>query len=1042
MGIREQMRKGTTTVIILNLLAELDDALCLGITVLTGRPLAGALRAARVFGFDTAWTVDHFLGFFPEQLWDRDFTWLAGPAASPHEYFEYQSLLGYLAARAGKVRLGVGVTEPTRRHPVLLAQAFLTLAHMTKRAPILGIGSGERENIEPYGLDFHRPVSRLDEAFKGHVTLISAPAGYGKTTLVLQWLDQRRMPAAWFAVDETDSDPDRFLSYFVAAVRTVVAGFGSDIVRLLSSPQLPPPEYLADAMVNALAAIDQPLLIVLDDYHRITSKTVHEIMTRMLQYLPDKLHVLLLTRKDPPFPLGLWSTRQWLAELRAADLRFTREETQAFFEKRLQKSFSDQTVDLLDRRTEGWVAALQLVQLSLTTAEDPEALIRHFSDSDRSITDYLMDEVVSRHPPELVDFLAMTAITERFSAPLCDYLLAEHSAAPDALRIINRIEKENLFLVPLDNERLWYRYHHLFQSLLKQHLKEKLSPKRISQFHQRAGKWFAGQGLVEEPLHHFLAAGDVDTAAALLEDNMHSAIDSDLSRRTLARWLAMFPQSAENQHPFLLVAHSHLRMLNWNFSGMAQLLDRAEALLQDPPLFIDPTRRQGLEGDYHALRARHLYWQGDAEGALRHARQALRIVPRKHRYTFSIVIIYYAAAYAMKGQREEGLRLLAKAMSEDCSLDSSNMAAFLTARAAIHYYAGDLPAVEQTAEQMLSVQTAVPVPETWQGYAHHFIGSVAYERNLLDSAAEHFGRVAQMRYRVSTRLYQEALLGLALVAQARGAKIKAREYVESAKVFAVEMNDSYSLQMAGSLQTRLALLSEEDPSVPPEYAPTVDSNKFWLEVPSLTRAEYLARKATPSDCSAARRCAEDGLQKAEQLHNFWQAIQFQAVKVLALRCSGRRDAALELLEETLRKAEPLGFVRSFLDRGSPMAELLKALSEKNPENPYLHRLLDAFAAERPSERHTAVSSGEQRRLRSDPAPDEALPAELSNRELDVLILLQERLTNKEIAQRLFVSPETVKTHISKIYQKLNVNNRRQAVVTARKLNLLPERRRR
>jgi LuxR family maltose regulon positive regulatory protein len=504
----------------------------------------------------------------------------------------------------------------------------------------------------------------------------------------------------------------------------------------------------------------------------------------------------------------------------------------------------------------------------------------------------------------------------------------------------------------------------------------------------------------------------------------------------------MFPKSAENQHPVILVAHSHLKMINWNFSGMAQLLDRAEALLQDPLLFIDPTRRQSLEGDYHALRARHLYWQGDAEGALRHARQALRIVPRKHRYTHSIVIIYNAAACAMIGQREEGLRLLAKTVSEECSTDSRNMAALLTARAAIHYYAGDLRAVEQTAEELLSLQNAVPVPELWQGYAHHFIGSVAYERNFLDSAAEHFGRVVQMRYLVSTRLYQDALFGLALVAQARGAKIKAREYVESAKVFAVEMNDSYSLQMAESLQTRLALLLEEDPSVPPEHGPTIDSNKFWLEVPSLTRAEYLAYKATPSDCSAALQCVEDGLQKAEQHHNTWQAIQFQSVKVLALRCSGSRDAALELLEETLRRAAPLGFVRTFLDRGPLMAELLKALLGKSPENPYLHRLLDAFAAEKPSERHTAVSSGEQRRMHSNPAPDEALLGQLSNRELDVLIQLQERLSNKEIAQRLFISSETVKTHLSNIYQKLNVKNRRQAVDIAIKLDLLPERRRR
>jgi LuxR family maltose regulon positive regulatory protein len=286
-----------------------------------------------------------------------------------------------------------------------------------------------------------RLISRLDEALKGRVTLISAPAGYGKTTLVLQWLDQRRMPAAWFAVDETDSDPDRFLSYVVAAVRTVVPEFGSDIERLLSAPQLPPPVYLADAVVNALAALEQPLLIVLDDYHRFTSKTVHEIMTRVLQYLPQKLHVLLLTRRDPPLPLGLWRSRQWLAELRAADLRFTRQETQAFFEKRLRKRLSDQTVDLLDGRTEGWVVALQLVQLSLSPSEDPGQLVRRFSDRDRSITDYLMDEVLSRQPAEVIDFLAITAILERFCVPLCDYLLPEHKDAPDTRGIISRIEK-------------------------------------------------------------------------------------------------------------------------------------------------------------------------------------------------------------------------------------------------------------------------------------------------------------------------------------------------------------------------------------------------------------------------------------------------------------------------------------------------------------------------------------------------------------------------------------------------------------------------
>jgi LuxR family maltose regulon positive regulatory protein len=299
-----------------------------------------------------------------------------------------------------------------------------------------------------------------------------------------------------------------------------------------------------------------------------------------------------------------------------------------------------------------------------------------------------------------------------------------------------------------------------------------------------------------------------------------------------------------------------------------------------------------------------------------------------------------------------------------------------------------------------------------------------------------------MRYLVSTRLYQDALLGLALVAQARGARVNAREYVDSARVFAVDMNDSYSLQMAGSLQTRLALLSEENPSVPIEHGYTIDSNKFWLEVPSLTRAECLARKATPSDCSVALQCAEDGLQKAEQHHNTWQAIQFQAVKVLALGFSGRRDAALKLLEETLRRAEPLGFVRTFLDRGSPMAEMLKALLGKSPKNLYLHHLLDAFAVERPAERQMSVSSGDEGRKNSPLEPDATIKPPVSEqpshhgltrREIQILPLLDEGLSNKEIAARLYIAPVTVKTHLQNIYKKLNVKNRIEALKKTREI---------
>jgi LuxR family maltose regulon positive regulatory protein len=918
---------------------------------------------------------------------------------------------------------------PGRRFKQIVIQTKLN-------RPVIGANSIERPRL----------IARLDDALKGRVTLISAPAGYGKTTLVLQWLDRGRMPAAWFAVDETDSDPDRFLSYVVAAVRTVVPEFGSDIKRLLSSLQLPPPEHLADALVHELAALEQPLSIVLDDYHRLTSKTVNQIVDRVLQYLPEKLHLVVLTRKDPPLPLRLWSTRQWLSELRAADLRFTREETQAFFEKRLRKSFSDQTVDLLDRRTEGWVAALQMVQLSLTKAEEPEQLVRRYVDSNRSITDYLMDEVVSRQPPKVIEFLAITAILERFCAPLCDYLLPEHRAAPDSRGIISQIEKENLFLVPLDEGRVWYRYHHLFKSLLKQHLKEKLSPERTARFRRRAGKWFAGQGLVEEALHHFLAAGDVDTAATLLEDNMHSTIDNDLSRRTLGRWLDMFPKSAVDRYPTLQVATIYQKMFHWDFISMEPLLEQAETLLRDPDFTIEETRRSRLLGDVDIQRAFFFYWRGDAEATLRHARQSLSVIPKEHCFAHILAIMYTALAQTLSGRRDEALQLLAEALTEDCAEGSRNAGVFLVTRTGISHYAGDWNAVEETANRILSLHETVPVPDYWYAYAFYFLACSAYERNLLDAAAEHFGQIEQMHYAINTRLYQDALMGLALVAWAKGETDRAGEYTIAARSFAMETRDPHSMQIASSFQTRMAILCGNVRDDPAEMAsPEADSSKVWLEIPSLTRAEYQVHRGTMAECAAALRIVEEGLQQAKHHHNTRQVIQFLAVKAVALKCAGRLNEALEVLEETLHMAEPLGFVRTFLDRGSLMAELLKMLLEKSPENLYLQRLLDAFAAERPSERDTTVSSGyncgknapSKPHATTKPTISKQPPHHgLTGREIEILPLLAGGLSNKEIAARLYIAPVTVKTHLQNIYKKLNVSNRIEALKTVREMGII------
>jgi LuxR family transcriptional regulator, maltose regulon positive regulatory protein len=384
----------------------------------------------------------------------------------------------------------------------------------------------------------------------------------------VQWFDQISEHATWVSLDKNDRDPDRFLSYFIPAVRGVFPGFGSETESLLSSPKLPPPEYLADVLISDLASVKKPLVIVLDDFHTIVSEPVQMMLTRVVKYMPDNLHLVISTRVDPPLPLAKWRVRNWIEECGAADLCFSKEEAQAFFEKSLKKPLSAETLDLLQRQTEGWVTGLQLARLSLTDAENPDQYAMRLSGSDRYTVDFFAEEIVSKQPAKIKNFLAVTAVFDRFCPSLCDYVIGSNSGMDNSWKLIAKIERDNLFLVPLDSQRCWYRYHHLFQNLLIQHLNENISAKQKIEIQRRAGKWFAGQGLTEEALQYFLAAGDVNKAAELVELNLDDTLDSDLSRRTLSRWLEMFPKSAEKQHPALLVARVYCKILHWDFDGM------------------------------------------------------------------------------------------------------------------------------------------------------------------------------------------------------------------------------------------------------------------------------------------------------------------------------------------------------------------------------------------------------------------------------------------------------------------------------------------
>ena len=877
-----------------------------------------------------------------------------------------------------------------------------------------------------------RLLERLDGLLEHRVTLVSAPPGFGKTTLAAQWLDRRRPPCAWLSVDPFDSDLEHFIRYLVAAVEGASTHRLPETAALLASRARPPSRHRVEVLASEMARLDSPLVLVLEDFHAAQSEGVQQLVERLIATMPDPLHLLVLTRRDPPWPLGSWRARGWLVELRAHDLRFSVAEARSFFMAGRPVSLSDPTVERLQERAEGWVAALRLMKLSLRDSTDPEERAREYSGREQAVADFLVDEVLAAQPPEVRELLAATAPLPRFCAALCDHVLGKPPSAPAAQELLARLERNNLFLVPLGTDGKWYRYHHLFRDMLLDHLPELSSPAHRRRVARRAGEWFGREGWVEEALQLWVDAGELDAAADLVGENLQAVIDQDLSRHVLRRWLEMFPAGAEHGRVPLLVAHGYLCITTWDLPRLGELLGEADGLLRDEEARSAKNNDGRFRADVAAQGAFLHYWLDDPRQALESASLALRLLgPRGGGLARQLAVLYQAGALRATGRRAEGVRLLERAAAEGQAAEKGRIGTYLMGAAFLHLYAADPDATRSYARRMLAVHETLPIPDFLLGNAYYLLGAAAYERNELEEAAAELGRVARMRYHTSSRLYQDALIGLALVAKARGEAEAVACYAADARAFALEVGDPVSLLVADSFEARLALRAEAGPTA--MSAPTPRDVMFpWLEVPSLTYAEVLLRDSSDEARERALPFIEAALTRAEAHHTVRQAIPFSLLRAEALADRGRMAEALDVLAATVRRARPLGLVRTFLDRGPRVARLLEALAGRRGRGGYLGTLVSAAGA---GEKPPRVPS----RPGEVPASLEEPWGGLSRRETEVLALLAQRLSKKEIAERLGLSPDTVKTYTRTLYRKLGANRRRDAVARALTAELIPPR---
>jgi LuxR family transcriptional regulator, maltose regulon positive regulatory protein len=887
-----------------------------------------------------------------------------------------------------------------------------------------------------------RLIERLNEGLHRRLTLISAPAGFGKTTLLSEWLAGCERPAAWLSLDEGDNDPTRFLAYLVAALHTIAPNIGEGVLGVLQSPQLPPTESILTALLNEITTLPDDFVLVLDDYHVIDARAVDDALAFLIEHLPPKMYLIIATREDPHLPLARLRVRGQLSELRATDLRFTPSEAAGFLNQAMGLNLSAEDVAALETRTEGWIAGLQLAALSMRGREDVPGFIRAFAGDNRYIVDYLVEEVLQRQPERIRSFLLQTSILDRLSGPLCDAVTdqEEGNARLEAL------ERGNFFVVPLDDKRHWYRYHHLFAEVLYAHLMAE-QPDQVSTLHRRASAWYEHNGSADEAIRHALAAEDFERAANLVELAL-PAMRRSRQEATLLGWLKALPDELVHCRPVLGVAYAHVLLASGEFEGVEDRLRDAERWLDttadkrarpDAPAaemaVVDEEEFRRLPGMIAIARAGQALALGDVPGTVKYARRALDLAPEDDHLTRGGAAGFLGLASWTSGHLEEAHRSYADGMAS-LQRDGyiSDAVGGAIALADIQMAQGRLRQAMRTYERGLQLATEQGDP-VLRGTADMYVGmsELHRERNDLEAATQHLLRSKEQGEHTGfPQNPYRWCVAMARILEAQGDLYGALDLLDEADRLYV--SDFYpNVRPIAALKARVWVaqgrLGEALGWAREQGLSAEDDLTYLREFEHITLARVLlARYESDREEHSVHQAIgllERLLQAAEEGERTGRVIEILVLQALAHEAQDDSPSALLPLERGLTLAEPEGYVRVFVDEGRPMARLVSEAAARGIMPDYTARLLAEFKAE------------EQEADESRLPPAQPLAEPLSQRELEILQLIAQGLSNREIGERLFLALDTVKGHNRRIFSKLLVQRRTEAVAKARSLNILP-----
>lgn len=933
-------------------------------------------------------------------------------------------------------------------HTVLHGEAFLS-------APILGtVVAGYHESeaallqtadnevataLPILQTKLHRPaippdlvsrpqlLERLDSGRVQPLTLVAAPSGYGKSVLISSWLALCDWQSAWLSLDKDDNDLRQFLSYFVAAVQSIYPHACEDIQYLARTPQLPTLSTLVSRLSNELDAIDQPFILAIDDYQMIDVQSpVNELLQLLLEHPPIPLHLVMITRRDPALSLTALRARGQLNEVRMHDLRFDTAEVRAMLESTTQFIASNDVLEIMDRQLEGWAVGLRLVSMAMQQSKDPEGLIKHLHGSAQQTLEYIIQEVIAGLQLPLRDWLLKSAILDRFCASLCDAVCMEEGGIEvsgfDGSEFVKAVLGGNLFIIPLDAPGEWFRFHHLFQDYLQRQLSRQLAPAEIAALHSRASTWFERHNLIDEAIKHALEAGDADTAADIIVRHRNEVLNQD-RWYVLDAWLEKFPAETVHQRPALLLARVYTAFFAQQFMKMDSILNEVEACLSDD------INNDGLRLELKFFKGYLHFWQANIEECQREFETVIKEATQVPQLVIAETELHLGIARAMNGESALAIEALNHRIADIGSSTGPLLSRTIAGLAMIYLLSGSLQLLTFEARRLrnLTGQNRTLLTESWGYYLE---GAADLHAMDLDSALDHLSAACEHPYATDARLTIDAMAGMALIHQMMRRTEQAQAILQRLIHFAYETNDPVHISVAHSCEVRIALLRGDVAQAShwaQQYSEPVDPFALflWLEAPHITRARALVADGSAESLGRASELLGEIRHTTETCHFTCQTIEIAVLQSLLLEKQGHSDTALAALEKAVTMAEAGGWVRPFVELGRPMAELLERLAEHKGSTSFLRRVRETCVA-MPA-RTTGTAAG----TRAPGTIGESLSVDpLTRRELDILELLVQRLQNKEIASRLSVSPETVKTHLKHLYQKLDVSNRREAAARA------------